>query len=380
MTQLQESLDETDRQLKEATASCRQLETALEQKQSVVERQHGKMRELSEQLSAIEQEKRELIAVQEASCEEKEKLLGQVDTLQSRLSTTEDSLQQYHVRGTALESLKLHQSEEISGLKEESQKVPGLLADLQQRHAELDSARLESENRKRLIADVETELGQLKQQLSDFDTTKEQLESVAEELVTVSNDRDQLIQTRRDLEDTVTNLRNRVSTQTAKVKEVNELLSARSQEHLSVKSDLQKELDQRHASMKQLNRELDEKTRQHDQIVKEIAKLTEKLDRQQSKINELVAELREAKKLGPENKQLQDRVADLTAHLKRLSDELEDSLDMNAKAHDSIRGMENQLHEHVVKIRELRRDRGSIPSLDTNHANDNSDDGQQRAA
>ena len=74
------------------------------------------------------------------------------------------------------------------------------------------------------------------------------------------------------------------------------------------------------------------------------------------------------------------RSADLTAHLKRLSAELEDSLDMNAKAHDRIRGMENQLHEHVVKIRELRRDRGSIPSLEADRKNDKSDDGQQRAA
>ena len=64
------------------------------------------------------------------------------------------------------------------------------------------------------------------------------------------------------------------------------------------------------------------------------------------------------------------------AHLKRVSGELDDSLDANAKGQDRIRDLESQLHEHTVKLRELRRQRGSIAGLN----NDHQDDSGRRAA
>jgi predicted nucleic acid-binding Zn-ribbon protein len=63
-------------------------------------------------------------------------------------------------------------------------------------------------------------------------------------------------------------------------------------------------------------------------------------------------------------------------HLKRLSAELGDSLDANSKAQDRIRDVENQLHDHTVKIRELRRQRGSIADI----TDDESGDTGRRAA
>ena len=64
------------------------------------------------------------------------------------------------------------------------------------------------------------------------------------------------------------------------------------------------------------------------------------------------------------------------AHLKRLSGELEDSLDANAKGQDRLRDLESQLHDHTVKLRELRRQRGSITGLN----DDQQDDSGRRAA
>jgi hypothetical protein len=46
-------------------------------------------------------------------------------------------------------------------------------------------------------------------------------------------------------------------------------------------------------------------------------------------------------------------------------EELEDSLDTNAKGQDRIRDLENQLHDHVKKIRDLRRERSSSSTIKT---------------
>jgi predicted nucleic acid-binding Zn-ribbon protein len=118
------------------------------------------------------------------------------------------------------------------------------------------------------------------------------------------------------------------------------------------------------------------KTDQHEGAAAEVAELERKLDDQQTLIGSLTSDLSEAERLRPENKSLQDRATDLMAHLKRLSAELDDSLDANSRAQDRILDVENQLHDHTVKIRELRRQRGSIADV----TDDESGDADRRAA
>ena len=69
-------------------------------------------------------------------------------------------------------------------------------------------------------------------------------------------------------------------------------------------------------------------------------------------------------------------MTELTDHLRRLGAELEDSLDANAKAQDRIRETENQLHEHTIRIRGLRRQSGWIAEI----ADDRGGDPDRRAA
>lgn len=165
------------------------------------------------------------------------------------------------------------------------------------------------------------------------------------------------------LEDAVTDLRNQVSSQSAKVREIRELLTAKSQEHGEAAATLQHQIESQAQEMDDLRGQIALRTKQHDEAEMEIARLATQLEQLQSVLQKLRSEVSEAEKLRPENKLLEERVTDLMAHLKRVSAELEDSLEANAKAQDRIRDVENQLHDHVIKIRDLRRQRGSIENI-----------------
>jgi chromosome segregation ATPase len=148
------------------------------------------------------------------------------------------------------------------------------------------------------------------------------------------------------------------------------LLSVKTQQHSQAAATLQQQIESQSTAMEDLRHELTAKTRQHDDVLGKLASTTENLSEQQAAVAKLTLALETAEELRPENKTLQDRIADLMAHLKRLSGELEDSLDANAKGQDRIRDLESQLHDHVVKMRELRRQRGSITGLGDDQQND----------
>jgi chromosome segregation ATPase len=217
---------------------------------------------------------------------------------------------------------------------------------------------------------------QLRSQLNDFETTRQQLESTSKELATVSNQRDELQHAESELEQTVSDLQNEVRSQTTKAGELNELLTARALEYNRATAELQEQVDSQTAALEDLRGQLDAKTQQHDKALHQVASITKTLEYQQSVAEELTAKLSEAEKIRTENESLQNRVADLMDHLKRLRAELEDSLDANAKAQDRIRDTENQLHEHTIKIRQLRRERSSIAEID----DEDSGDSGRRAA
>jgi chromosome segregation ATPase len=69
--------------------------------------------------------------------------------------------------------------------------------------------------------------------------------------------------------------------------------------------------------------------------------------------------------LGSRNDSLRKQVDTLTTQITDLGEELEDSLRANAKAQGRIRSLENELHESVAEIRQLRRGRGSAAVIES---------------
>ena len=290
----------------------------------------------------------------------------ELEPLQGRLTEAGETIEKHREIAKNLQNQCEAQSVEIERLIGESNKIPMLGQQLGQVEAKLAELGEENEQQRTTINLLSANL----------DSTKVQLESLSKELVKVSTERDALNSTRAGLEQAVTHLRNQVSSQSAKVREVSELLSVKSREYSQTAAASKQQLESQSTALQNIRKELAAKTQEHDRVVGELTDKTRKLDQQQAVAQELRSELKTAEKLRPQNKSLQDRVADLMAHLKRVSGELDDSLDANAKGQDRIRDLESQLHDHTVKLRELRRQRGSIAGLN----DDQQEDPGRRAA
>lgn len=258
------------------------------------------------------------------------------------------------------------QAAEIKRLATESDKIPVLVRRLEEVQAKSSDLAEENEEQRTTINLLSRKL----------DSAQDQLQSVFEDLATASNERDALSTTRADLELAVANLQDQLGSQSANVNELNELLRQKTQEHSQAAETLQRQIESQSNALEVVRQEFTLKSNQHDDVLGNLANATEKMHQQQAVIEKLTVDLENAEHLRPANKTLQDRIAELTAHLNRLGGELNDSLDANAKGQDRIRNLENQLHDHVVKIRELRRNRGSISGL----SDDPQDDAGRQAA
>jgi len=83
--------------------------------------------------------------------------------------------------------------------------------------------------------------------------------------------------------------------------------------------------------------------------------------------------LQTARQHEPRAVAMQSQVADLTVELKRVSSELDQSLDANAEMQERMRVLEGKLHESAAVMRDLRRKRAHVPVLESN-------ENQRRAA
>ena len=262
-----------------------------------------------------------------------------------------------------------------------------------------------------------SEIIQLRAKLEEFQSSHQLLEKSTMELLTVQQERDQLVKTRDGLEATVSRLGNQITTHLTETREIRECLSQKTDEYRKQEEGFHQAVASREATIAELKLQLDDRIKQHDAAVDDLAMKTVTMDDQQLKIEQLTSALEnmesaheetekletgiqelekqhqellhdynlgknriaeqnhEMEKLTAELKtlesdrverdQLQLEVTELKSHIECLREELEDSLDSNAQGQDRLRNLENQLHEHVQKIRELRRHRSSPSSGET---------------
>ncbi len=391
--------------------------------------------------------------------------------VQTELETAQQTIQQYHIRNTELESRFLQNTVQITELSRQAACVPELELALKHRQSELELACSQIEQHEanvltaeRICDETEGELAitiaeihaledrilsmsnevgflstdnallstanqqaaeharQMQRELKQASISQQQLDECHTELQVVKQECEQLTGTRDDLEATVSRLGKQITNHLTEAKQLNERLSQTAIEHEKLELAFKSEVEARDTTIAELKTQLKARSQQHDAIVDDLAAKTSKLDERQTEIDELTnqlemartahdqklqltAEINEVKKqLKSKSQQcealvndismksnevaqqlreieglsneldgarsdrkerdlLRQEVTELRAHLGCIRKELEDSLDTNAKGQDQIRDMENQLHDHVKKIRDLRRERNAASAI-----------------
>jgi len=259
-------------------------------------------------------------------------------------------------------------------------------------------------------------------ELDQSQVSQQQFDECVAELRAVKQEREDLIGTRDNLEATISRLGNQITTHLTEARQISEVLSKTTVEHQNLEMALHAEVEARNTTIAELKMQLTSRSQQHDAVVDDLASKTNRLDQQRLEIQQLTTELETAKTglakktqlkteidaleqalqskseqhdalahaLSLKNNEFDEQICEierLSAELKNaesnrrerdllkqeatevrsqlacLHEELEDSLDANAKGQDRIREMENQLHDHVKKIRDLRRERSSSPAI-----------------
>ena len=416
-------------------------------------------------------ETRAQLALEIAATTELKEQVNQGNTARSELETAKQTIQQYHERNAALESLFIQQAVQISELTRQADCVPELELALKHRQNEIELACDEIEQHEctiltaeRVCDEIQGELTvtiaeihamenrilsmtddisslttdnalltttqqqavdqarHLQLQLKQTSLTQQQLDECTAELNVVKQEREQLLSTRDDLEATISRLGKQITSHLTEAKQISEVLSQTAIEHEQLEIVLQAEVEARDTTITELKTQLTARSKQHDAVVDDLAAKTSTLDQRQIEIeelssqleitkathdkntqlttkidelekqlqakseqhavladdiskksNEVAHQLREIERLSSqledaesdrrERDQLKQEVTELRTHLSSVRDELEDSLDTNAKGQDRIRDMENQLHDHVKKIRDLRRERSASSAL-----------------
>ena len=398
-TACQSQLMELEEELGRKTETCAQLTDDLDHTRETTSQAQQQISTLLNELDQSQTTQDQLRILLEQKTRTIVELSDQIEQLslrETRLATAEQTIQAYHQRGAALESTFVQQADRIRVLSEQAVRIPQLELELKReqeslqealrtidaRQASLSTAEhscIETENElnethheltaaiaeihaleKRLESLTEDSLTladdndlltathresvahveAIERQLGDWQSHQQQLDAATTELVEVSKERDLLIQARSSLEASVTRLSNQITSHLAEAKQMNELLTQATLDHHQVESDLKSEIKARNDALKELK----------------------------------VAETAQS-----ENEQLKIQVEELTSHLMGARNELEDSLDTNAKTQDHIRVMENQLHEHVIKIRELRRERNAVSAMVTETPEPATDSDQKAA-
>ena len=224
------------------------------------------------------------------------------------------------------------------------------LADLEATHVEIaklqqraDETETESKQQQQLIRNMEqrniVQGGTLKE-------TEEALQRTQQDLVARCKDLDAIQIDREQLEENVQQQH----------KKINEL-----ETDLEMATRIQMERDDFANDLAEAANSLSEQR----QTLEQCEATLEQKNAQIHDMEKLTAELKTLESDRIERDQLQLEVTELKSHIECLREELEDSLNSNAQRQDRLRNLENQLHEHAQKIRELRRHRSSPSSGET---------------
>jgi len=333
---LKENLRKAEEELAQQEVSAKQMErvaqeleeakqTILEQRQSIelqtkqIERLNVKREEHEATRAQLESTNGKL----KADIEKIESLITQLETDKNQLVDSNQQLET--MNGT---------------LKADIERIESLTTQL-----ETDKNQLVDSNQQ-----LETMNGRLKADIERIESLTKQLET----------DKNQLVDSNQQLE-----TRNREFQRQLKTsgEERGLLIETRDQFKLNL-SKANETIENEQATIVDLRKELESQQKKTATTARELdiakqqkAEIETRVEDHKRAILQLQNQLKVAEQMGPVNESLEARVAELMNHIEVVNHELEDSLQANVKAGNRIRDLENQLHEHAEKIRDLRRTR-----------------------
>ncbi|MDA7893275.1 hypothetical protein N9B38_00015 [bacterium] len=327
------------------------------------------------------------------------------NTTLAKLETAQQTIQQYHERNAALESRLVQQTDQLSVLTEQANRVPELELDLERRLNEIDQAYGQIEQHKEMIQTAEQicdetqcelvsaiaeiytmeiriericddirilssdnailtaanqqandQAQQMQIQLNQSQVSQKQLNDIVKELRAVKLERQQLISTRDNLEATISRLGNQITTHLTETKQMNEVLSHTTLEYQKLEMGLHAEVETRNTTIAELKTQLMSKSQQHNEVVDDLALKTSKLTQQKIELEQVSNELLEkTTKLDQQQRELalvSDELARKTTNLDQQQCELalvSDELEVAKATH------EKQLRLEAEEIDDLRR-------------------------
>ena len=323
----------------------------------------------------------ELVQLQQrlaASDSQRNELSNETSVLKENLRKAEEELAQQEVSAKQMERVAQELEEAKQTILEQRQSIELQTKQIERLNVkreehEATRAQLESTNGKlkadiekieSLITQLETDKNQLVDSNQQLETMNgrlkadiERIESLTKQLET---DKNQLVDSNQQLE-----TRNREFQRQLKTsgEERGLLIETRDQFKLNL-SKANETIENEQATIVDLRKELESQQKKTATTARELdiakqqkAEIETRVEDHKRAILQLQNQLKVAEQMGPVNESLEARVAELMNHIEVVNHELEDSLQANVKAGNRIRDLENQLHEHAEKIRDLRRTR-----------------------
>ena len=328
--QLDQSVDEIVR-LQSVIAEKDEAIALFQTKQQHFEKMKQELDNAARVVKTANQESTRVVAQLDESHAEIENLrrqLTDVNEVRAELENAREYVTQQEAAVAELRSYNEKQAAEIARLNHDFKRVDLLKKQIEQREADLIEAKQQSELQTKAFADQRSQLQELKNASKELSEIREQLDVSTRQVDELTEQRDQLAANQSSLEKQIEKLSTQVAMQTN--------------------------------DSNDLRRQLDTKSRAYDEIVDQNKSFASDIQKQKQILDRLDGELQIAKDLQPENRRLQDKVAELSTAIKDLSSEHEDSLAANAKATAMIRQLQDELHESAETIRQLRRPRGSV--------------------
>ena len=343
--------------------------------------EHAEKESLQTQVSELEPLRDELSTNNETLRLSNEQLNTEKESLQTQVSELEPLRDELSTNNETLRLSNEQLNTEKESLQTQVSELEPLRNDLSEIESVLTEARTVNEQRVEQIQKQVEQIQNQKAEIESLSARVEFIESIEEKLTATTQQFESVKDENQRLTAVLLEreaILNQNQIQIGELDEASQSLQLSVQEKETVCSDqlekietlnlqlakLQTEMQKQSGRFTDLKKSFEVKSNQYDNSLNEITGLTKSLSEQRETLTKLTADLAEAEELRPKNELLLSRINELMAHLKRVNGEHEDSLEANAAALDRIRDLESDLHAQAAKIRELRRERGSIRDLE----------------
>ena len=390
-------------QLTPLQKELRQVRQQLEKQRQRLEDSGGETTHLRDQLAQLTEQRNAALAQRDQFATERQAVAGQLDAEVSRrrdLQSRMESLQQHYETATEEAGARRQEEENLTAkLQESALQIQTLQSEHDELLDQLDqrTARIQAAIDGRVVAETalnaaENRVDELKEALAavteqrdnqqaslkeiqlSTESLREEGQRLADELAEKDRRLDQLQSQLGEQKLIIRQQKDEIDKTNAHALEFEKLKVTADERAIELKrvdnelAQLRRIDNQRQQTIRRLESEQQQREATLQAAQQHAAEQVDLAARIKNELNEKTTELQRAtddrSKLAP----LQHQVETLRGEWQQVSNELESSLQANAAMQDRIRQLEKQLHENAAAMRDLRRKRANVPSLEQRRA------------